>query len=93
MLISECKQTQPYVVMKGMVLFVVVDASFIEVGQNINRAIELLYKVHYIFDVSYEKSLAAFFNFFDFFIFKHNAKTLMSVCAKLKLKLNKKTVL
>jgi hypothetical protein len=48
----------------------IVDKHAVAIGTDILRAVELLYKMYYIFNLKYPAKLKSFFLFFDLYIFK-----------------------
>jgi hypothetical protein len=49
----------------------VVDRQTMEVGHNVLRAVETLYKSYFVFNLKYPVKLKPFFNFLDAYVFKY----------------------
>jgi hypothetical protein len=67
--------SQPHIICAGTPadlgpFFVVLDHRLLSVGPEPLRAIDLLVKCHYVFDVKYCEALQNFFNFLDVFLYR-----------------------
>jgi hypothetical protein len=82
------KNSQPFIVCatetpstqgKGE-YYVVVDRTAIKTGANFLRAMEIMYKAHHVFNLTYPVKLKTFFTFMEAYIFKFcNAKPTVSL--------------
>lgn len=71
-------QTQPFIVCKNYnkfdtnesQMYIIVDDYFFECTDDFISAFDVLYKVHYVFNLKFDQSVAKFYNFFDCYIYK-----------------------
>jgi hypothetical protein len=68
--------------MPGGQYFVVVDEWFVT-SSGLLRALETLYKAHWVFNLEYVKEMSVVYNFLDVFIFKERKAVPKAACCAL----------
>lgn len=71
-------------------MFAIIDGSQFFIGENsYESGFDILFKLFYVLNIKYDKSLARFYNFFDFFIYKTPGVNALTSVTKIEQLLNK----
>ena len=65
------ERTQPFLLQIDRDFYIIVDAIAIFLGiTNFTNALDLLFKCHYVFNLSYAKQVSHFYDFIQKFVYK-----------------------